>query len=81
LEEGFFQGTTLREISLLKKIPPHINVIQLLDILFYEYQNGSFFSIILFFCLETLVLVFDFMKSDLYNFLHIQKKKLDPLAV
>jgi serine/threonine protein kinase len=36
VKEGIMQGTTLREVSILKKIDSHKNVIELLDIVSFS---------------------------------------------
>jgi serine/threonine protein kinase len=75
--EGLLLGTSLREISILKAIRGHANVMNLIDV---AQINSFFFTVYVFYlciflfvrlCLiiGLLVLVFDFVSSNLHRLL------------
>lgn len=57
-------GTTVREVSIMRILPPHKNVIKLEDVIPYG---------------ETIALIFEYAKSDLFKLLHEPQYTTTPL--
>ncbi|KAH9323108.1 hypothetical protein KI387_017747, partial [Taxus chinensis] len=69
-EEGI-PATTIREISLLRRLSQHLNIVRLLDVQHIKNSDGRFF----------MYLVFEYMDCDLRNYIESHETKMPPKLI